>query len=139
MNLKDAVALITGCKRRRENPSLKRPAGPAAPELKSGSRRPSAKMGRGRRDERRGTVRAGAASGVCAGAEPARGSAALRDRPADGGEDAGVLGAAGVPAGPAAGAAEAGSVYRDHRSDPGGGYGTAGQAAAYLEADFRAA
>src|SRR5208282_5604587 len=47
---------------------MKRPDRRAAgPEQKSGSRRSSAKMGRGRRDERRGTVRAGAASGVCGG------------------------------------------------------------------------
>src|ERR1039457_6764303 len=55
-------------------------------------------MGRGRRDERRGTVRAGAASGVCGGDEPEGGSTSVRDRPADGSEDAGVLGAAGIPA-----------------------------------------
>jgi hypothetical protein len=44
-------------------------------------------MGRGRRDERRGTVRAGAARGVCGGDEPAGGGAAVWDRPADGGEE----------------------------------------------------
>src|SRR5271166_5266028 len=94
--------------------SLKeRPDRPAAPEQKSGNRRSSAKMGRGRRDERRGTVRAGAASGVCGGDEPAGGGAAVWDRPADGSEDAGVLGAAGIPAEPATGAAEAGSVRWD--------------------------
>src|SRR5271163_551988 len=85
-----------------------------APVQKSGSRRSSAKMGRGRRDERRGTVRAGAASSVCGGAEPEGGGAAIWDRPANGGEDAGLLGAAGIPAESAAGAAEAGSVPRDH-------------------------
>src|SRR5216684_3744173 len=102
------------CKRRRENPSVKRPDRPVAPEQKSGSRRSSAKMGRGRREERRGTVRAGAASGVCGGDEPAGSGAAVWDRPANGGEDAGVLGAAGIPAESAACAAEAGSVPRDH-------------------------
>src|SRR5271167_3608556 len=101
--------------------SLKeRPDRPAAPEQKSGNRRSSAKMGRGRRDERRGTVRAGAASGVCGGDEPAGSGAAVWDRPANGSENAGVLGAAGIPAEPATGAAEAGSVRRYHRPDPGG-------------------
>ena len=48
------------------------------------------------------------------GAEPAGSGAAVWDRPADGGQDAGVCGAARIPAEPAAGASEAGSVYRDH-------------------------
>src|SRR5271156_6466776 len=95
---------------------IERRGSPAGSEQKSGSRRSSAKMGRGRRDERRGTVRAGAASSVCGGAEPEGGGAAIWDRPANGGEDAGVLGAAGIPAESAAGAAEAGSVPRDHSS-----------------------
>src|SRR5271156_5513705 len=47
-------------------------------------------------------------------AEPAGSGAAVWHRPANGGEDAGVLGAAGIPAESAAGAAEAGSVPRDH-------------------------
>src|SRR5271166_5587951 len=101
------VGEVAECERRRENPSLKRPDRPAAPEQKSGSRKPSAKMGRGRRDERRGTVWAGAASSVCGGAEPEGGGAAIWDRPANGGEDAGVLGTAGIPAESAACAAEA--------------------------------
>src|SRR6267143_663590 len=77
--------------------------------------------GGGRRDEAGGTIRAGSTSGVRGGEEPAGSGAALWDRPADGGEDAGVLGAARVSAEPAAGAAQAGSVCWDHRADPGGG------------------
>jgi hypothetical protein len=38
-----------------------------------------------------------------------RREAAVRDRPEDGGENAGVLGPAGIPAEPADGAAEAGA------------------------------
>jgi hypothetical protein len=64
-------------KRRRENPSLKgrivrlcRSKNPAVDSLLPA-------WGRGRRDERRGTVRAGAASGVCGGDEPAGGGAAI--------------------------------------------------------------
>jgi hypothetical protein len=52
--------------------------------------------------------------------EPAGSGAALRDRPANGSEDAGVFGPARVSAEAAAGASEAGSVCRDHRRDPGG-------------------
>jgi len=63
----------------------------------------------GRRDEAGGTIRAGSTSSVRGEAEPAGSGAALWDRPADGGEDAGVLSAARVSAEPAAGAAEAGS------------------------------
>ncbi len=76
---------------------------------------PSAKMSRGRRDERRGTVRTGAAGGLRGGAEPARSGTAVRDRPTDGGQDAGVRGAAGIPAKPSSAAAEARAVRRDDR------------------------
>src|ERR1700724_711453 len=65
----------------------------------------------GRRDEAGGTIRAGTTSGVRGGDEPAGSGAAIWDRPADGGEDAGVLGTARVSAEPAAGAAEAGRIH----------------------------
>ena len=52
------------------------------------------------------------------GLEAAGSGAALWDRPAEGSEDAGVFGAARVPAEPAADAPKAGSVHRDHRQPP---------------------
>src|SRR3712207_6084354 len=63
-------------------------------------------------DEGGGSVCAGSACLPCGGDEPAAGGAAVRDRPEDGGEDAALLGAAGLPAQQAAGAAQAGWVHR---------------------------
>src|SRR5271167_4690826 len=75
----------------------------------------------GRRDEASGTVRTGTTSSLCRRDQSAGSGTTLWDRPADGGEDAGVLGAARLSTEPAAGTAQAGSVCRDHRPDPGGG------------------
>src|SRR5262249_22322895 len=72
-------------------------------------------------DEGRGAICSGSLCGSDRGGEPAGSGAAVWDRPANGSEDAGVFGATRVPAEAAAGASEAGSVYRDHRRDPGGG------------------
>ena len=66
----------------------------------------------GRRDETGGTVRAGTTSGLRRGNQSAGSSTALWDRPADGGEDAGVLGTAWLSTEPAAGATQAGPVCR---------------------------
>jgi hypothetical protein len=70
-------------------------------------------------DEGRGALCSGSFCGSDWGAEPAGSGAALWDRPADGCEDAGVFGAARVPAEPAAGASEARPVHGGHRPDPG--------------------
>src|ERR1700720_3312626 len=56
----------------------------------------------GRRDETGGTIRAGTTSGLRRGNQSAGSGTALWDRPADGGEDAGVLGAAWLSAEPSA-------------------------------------
>ena len=83
-----------------------------------------------------GELCSGSLRGSNRGREPPGSGAALWDRPADGSEDAGVFGAAWLPAEPAPGAPEAGSVHRDHRQYPGGGRGSSAEAAAYLEAGF---
>src|SRR5580698_10379355 len=71
----------------------------------------------GRRDEASGTVRTGTTSSLCRGDQSAGSGTTLWDRPADGGEDAGVFGAAWLSTEPTAGTAQAGSVCRDHRPD----------------------
>src|SRR5882757_6029479 len=76
---------------------------------------------RGLGDEGRGAVCKGALRGPDRGDQQARGGASVWHRPSDGGEDAVILGAAGIPAQPAAGASEAGSIRGDHRADPGRG------------------
>src|SRR6266567_9169824 len=76
---------------------------------------------RGLGDEGRGAVCKGALRGADRGDQQARGGASFWHRPSDGGEDAVILGAAGIPAQPAAGASEAGSIRGDHRPDPGRG------------------
>jgi hypothetical protein len=76
---------------------------------------------RGLGDEGRGAVCKGALRGPDRGDQQARGGASFWHRPSDGGEDAVILGAAGIPAQPAAGASEAGSIRGDHRPDPGRG------------------
>jgi hypothetical protein len=72
-------------------------------------------------------------------AEHAGGGAAFRPPPQHGAQDAGARGAAGLPAEPAAFAAQARRLHGDHRWDPGSRPAGAGQAAAHGEADFRAA
>src|ERR1700732_3937253 len=116
------TSFLVVCEHQRENPSrssridrLRRSKNPAAIAHLPWSGRG------GRRDEAGGTIRAGATSGVRGGDEPAGGGAAIWTRPTDGGEDAGVLGTARVSAEQAAGAAQAGSICRDHRPDSGGG------------------
>src|SRR5271170_6120478 len=69
----------------------------------------------GRRDEASGTVRTGTTSSLRRGNQSAGSGTTFWDRPADGGEDAGVLGAAWLSTEPAAGTAQAGPVCRDHR------------------------
>src|SRR5205807_7703673 len=59
---------------------------------------------RGLGDEGRGAVCKGALRGPDRGDQQARGGASFWHRPSDGGEDAVILGAAGIPAQPAAGA-----------------------------------
>src|SRR5215211_1840000 len=59
-------------------------------------------------DEGCGSLCAGSACLPRGGDEPATGGTGVRDRPEDGGEDAAVLGAAGLPAQQAAGAPQAG-------------------------------
>src|ERR1700674_3307031 len=76
---------------------------------------------RGLGDEGRGAVCKGALRSEERGDQQARGGASFWHRPSDGGEDAVILGAAGIPAQPAAGASEAGSIRGDHRPDPGRG------------------
>src|ERR1019366_2272627 len=72
-------------------------------------------------DEAGGAVWARSLRGSDRGDQPARGGASVWHRPSDGGEDAVVLGAAWLPAEPAAGASEAGCVRGDHRPVAGGG------------------
>src|SRR5918996_1048089 len=129
------------CKRRRENPS-----GVAAGlSCRGGAKvRRKAKpfgpcQGGRRRDEGRGFVCAGSASGLCGGDEPTWCGPIFRDRPTHRGQDDALFGAARLSAEPTAGAAEARPVHRDHRSDSGRRCLGAGQAAAYGEADLRAA
>ena len=90
-------------------------------------------------DEGCGSVCAGSARLPCGGDEPAAGGAGVRHRPEDGGEDAALFGAAGLPAQQAAGAPQARWVHRRHRPDPGGGPGAAAQAAAHGAAHLPAA
>src|SRR5713226_10271128 len=59
---------------------------------------------RGLGDERRAAVCKGALRGPDRGDQQARGGASFWHRSSDGGEDAVILGAAGIPAQPAAGA-----------------------------------
>jgi hypothetical protein len=103
-SLSDEVAGLSGCAgvklRRWEAPCVER---------------------RGPGDEAGGSVWEGPLRGPDRGDQSAGGGASVWDRSSDGGEDAGVLGAARIPAEPAAGATEAGPVCRDHRRDPGRG------------------
>jgi hypothetical protein len=95
------------CKRRSNNPSLKRPDFPAAPEQKSGSRYPFA-LGRQRvGDEGRGALWARSLRGSDRGIEPSRGGATVWNRPSHGRQDGEVHGAAGLRAYKAAGQTEA--------------------------------
>src|ERR1700677_1664225 len=92
-----------GCKRRSNNPSLKRPDFPVAPEQKSGSRYPFA-VGRQRvGDEGRGALWARSLRGSDRGVEPSRGGATVWNRPSHGRQDDEVRGAAGLRADKAAG------------------------------------
>jgi hypothetical protein len=84
------------CKRRSKNPAA---GGPCRRATGAG-------------DEGRGALCLGSLCGSDRGREPAGSGAALWDRPADGSEDAGVFGAARVPAEPAAGALW---PYREHQ------------------------
>src|SRR4051794_4316472 len=59
---------------------------------------PSCREMEGQGDEGCGSLRAGSACLPGGGDEPAAGGAGLRPRPEDGGEDAALLGAAGLPA-----------------------------------------
>ena len=73
-----------GCKRRSNNPSLKRPDFPVAPEQKSGSRYPFA-LGRQRvGDEGRGALWARSLRGSDRGDESSRGGATVWNRPSHG-------------------------------------------------------
>jgi hypothetical protein len=90
-------------------------------------------------DEGRGALREGQVRGPDRGIERAGGSPAVRDRSQNSCEDGGILGAAGLPAHEAAGAAEAGCGHRHHRWHPGRGPKPAEEAAAHGQADLRAA
>src|SRR5437870_3080340 len=89
-------------------------------------------------DEGGGPLWAGSLCGTDRGPEPTGSGAAVWDRPADSSQDAGVLGSTGVPAEATTGASEARPIHRDHRAYPEED-GPAEEAAAYLEADLRAA
>jgi hypothetical protein len=81
------------CKRRSNNPSLKRPDFPVAPEQKSGSRYHFA-LGRQRvGDEGRGALRACSLRGSDRGVEPSRCGAPVWNRPSHGRQDDEVHGA----------------------------------------------
>src|SRR6202521_3069265 len=85
----------TLCKRRSNNPSLKRPDFPVAPEQKSGSRYPFALGGQRVGDEGRGALWARSLRGSDRGVEPSRGGATVWHWPSHGRQDGEVHGAAG--------------------------------------------
>src|SRR5271170_4051826 len=95
------------CKRRSNNPSLKRPDFPVVPEQKSGSRYPFALGVQRVGDEGRGALWARSLRGSDRGVEPSRGGATVWNRPSHGRQDDEVHGAAGLRARKAAGQAEA--------------------------------
>ncbi len=95
------------CKRRSNNPSLKRPDFLVAPEQKSGSRYPFAVGLQRVGDEGRGALWARSLRGSDRGVEPSRGGATVWNRPSHGRQDDEVHGAAGLRAHKAAGQAEA--------------------------------
>src|SRR5690349_19314260 len=86
-----------------------------------------------------GAVRKGSPRLPGRGAEPARSGTALRHPSQHRAQDAGLLGAAGLPPDQAAAAAQARRRRRDHRPDPRGRPRRACQAAAHRQADPRAA
>jgi len=86
-----------------------------------------------RRHEDGGAIRESAAGGIGGRDEPAGGGAGVWLGAQDGQQDAGVCGAARLPAAEAGAPAEAGSVARRDRRDPGGRQAALAQAAAYGE------
>src|SRR5271165_5318388 len=92
-----------------------------------------------RRDVPGGDLRTGTASGSSGGQESASGSQGVWDIARDGAEDAGVCGAARLPATAADQAAQAGAVAGCYRRHSEGRQAETREAAAYGETDLRAA
>ena len=88
-------AVVRISKRRSNNPSLKRPDFPVAPEQKSGSRYPFALDRQRVGDEGRGALRARSLCGSDRGVEPSRGGAPVWNHSLHGRQDDEVQGAAG--------------------------------------------
>src|SRR5271165_6193723 len=95
------------CERRSNNPSLKRPDFPVAPEQKSGSRYPFALDRQRVGDEGRGALWARSLRGSDRGVESSRGGATVWNRPSHGRQNDEVYGAAGLHAHKTAGQTEA--------------------------------